>query len=355
MPHRRELRADPTEVLGFDICHRAEDRPTGQHRLEARREPLSRRESCVYVVTLPDLVEQVIAHRHQTQPFAKIRNDAVDERSAWTQRLGSTNDALQHVTHPDTVRDTTRGRLRGTSASRATLPAVTLRTARIAAAAEGWSSIAWPPEKIDYAAVVAHVLARLNGFGVTLIPNWPYSFEREGHGSDVVHATRWTPSGPAQATIDPGNRVESNDVVDVADGFDIPYWLIETSIFSVRWPAGFTVNSPHDAGDDTPFYLQGPGEAIIFTQGPMPKARLSDPNALVAPGQSVLARRSDDNGVAGVELSYLHDDEQWWQAHWMMPCQANHVVVITAQSLLFASAATRMAAETVVATFEGSA
>lgn len=78
--------------------------------------------------------------------------------------------------------------------------------------------------------------------------------------------------------------MRGDDVVDVADGFDVPYWLIETSVFRVRWPGGFTVNSPHDAGDGTPFYLQGPGEASIFTQGPVPRAQLSDPNALVAPG-----------------------------------------------------------------------
>lgn len=164
--------------------------------------------------------------------------------------------------------------------------------------------------------------------------------------------TRWTSSAATQVTIDPDDRGVGNDVVDVADGFDIPYWLIETSVFSVRWPMGFAVNSPHDAGDGTPFYLQGPSEATIFTQGPVPRAQLSDPDDLIAPSQSVLARRTDDNGVTAIELGYLHDGEQWWQAHWMMPCQPDHFVVITAQSLLAASATTREATETVVATFE---
>ena len=156
-------------------------------------------------------------------------------------------------------------------------------------------------------------------------------------------------------TIDPGDRVADDDVVDVADGFDIPYWLIETSIFSVRWPAGFTVNSPRDAGDGTPFYLHGPGDATIFTQGPVPRARLAGPDDLVAPGQAVLARWSDDNGIAGIELGYHHDGAQWWQAHWTIPCRADNFIVITAQSLLSASARTRTAAESVVATFESRA
>ncbi|MFF0154037.1 hypothetical protein [Micromonospora sp. NPDC005203] len=90
-------------------------------------------------------------------------------------------------------------------------------------------------------------------------------------------------------TIDPDDRGVGNDVVDVADGFDIPYWLIETSVFSVRWPIGFAVNSPQDTGDGTPFYLQGPGEATIFTQGPVPRTQLSDPDEFIADSGSVSA------------------------------------------------------------------
>ncbi len=200
---------------------------------------------------------------------------------------------------------------------------------------------------------MGHVLARLNGFRLTLIPNWPYSFERDQADSNCVRATRWTSSGPVQVLIDPSHRlVGASDVVDSTDGLDVPYWLIETSIFRVRWPAGFTVDSPRDPGDGTPFYLQGPGGAAIFPQGPVAQARLADPDALVAPDQTVLVRQVGDSGIASIELSYSHDGEAWWQAHWKVPFGADNLVIITAQSLLTGSAQTREAAETVVASFE---
>ncbi|GAA4606287.1 hypothetical protein GCM10023107_75670 [Actinoplanes octamycinicus] len=193
----------------------------------------------------------------------------------------------------------------------------------------------------------------MNGFGLTLMPNWPYSFERDHVGSHCVRVTRWTSSGPVQVVIDPSHRlVDASDVVDAADGLDVPYWLIETSLFRVRWPAGFTVDSPRDAGDGTPFYLQGPGRAAIFPQGPVANARLADSDALVAPDQTVLAQRVSDGGIASIELSYSHDGESWWQAHWKVPFGADNLVVITAQSLLIASEQTREAAEAVVAGFE---
>jgi hypothetical protein len=84
-----------------------------------------------------------------------------------------------------------------------------------------------------------------------------------------------------QTTVQRGQQV-AGDVVDVVDGLAVPYWLIETSVFRVRRPLRFSVVSPQDEGDNTPFYLQGPGQATIFPQGPVAKARLTDPDALVA-------------------------------------------------------------------------
>ncbi|MEV4637786.1 hypothetical protein AB0J80_10570 [Actinoplanes sp. NPDC049548] len=199
---------------------------------------------------------------------------------------------------------------------------------------------------------MGHVLARLSGFGLVLLPHWPYSFEREREGSDAVRVTRWTPSGPVQAVVEPGQRVDPTDAMDVEPGSDLPYWQIETSVFCARWPADFTLESPRDTGDRTPFYLQGPGEATIFPQGPVPKARLASPDALVAPYQTVVARRTDDNGVTVVELTYEHDDKLWWQAHWVLPFRGDQLVVLTAQSLESSSERARKAAETVVASFQ---
>lgn len=182
---------------------------------------------------------------------------------------------------------------------------------------------------------------------MVLVPHWPYLFERHPDGSDAVRVTRWTPGGPRQAVIQPGSVIGAGDVVDVADGPDHPYWLIETSGFRLRWPAGFTVESSQDPADRTPFYLHGPGEATIFPQGPVAKERLADPDALVATGQTVLDRRTGDDDTRIIELTYQHDGEPWWQGHWTIRYNADRLLVITAQARLEYSAQTRAATETV--------
>lgn len=197
---------------------------------------------------------------------------------------------------------------------------------------------------------MGHVLARLNGFGIALMPHWPYSFERAA--GDAVQVTRWTQSGRSQVVIDPAQPGDGGDVADIAEGKEVGHWLIETSIFRTRWPAGFTVASPQDPSDGTPFYLQGLGEAAIFPQGPVPVERLAGPDALVAPGQTVVDRRRFDDGVAFVEVTYEHDGALWWQSHWTVPFGAGQLMVITAQSLQSAAPQTREAAGTVVAALE---
>ncbi|MET8361703.1 hypothetical protein [Micromonospora sp. NPDC005171] len=199
---------------------------------------------------------------------------------------------------------------------------------------------------------MGHVLTRLAGYGITLTPHWPYSFERHQAGLDAVRVTRWTPSGPAQVVIKPRQLTEGSDVVDVADGPNHPCWFVETSTFRLRWPAQFTVESPQDEGDDTPFYLHGPGEATIFPQGPVAKERLVDPYALVAAGQTVLDQREADDGSRLIELGYQHDEKPWWQMHWTIPYDSDRVLVLTAQALLVHSTQTREAAEVVAASFE---
>ncbi|MGA5305734.1 hypothetical protein ACPCHT_37970 [Nucisporomicrobium flavum] len=200
---------------------------------------------------------------------------------------------------------------------------------------------------------MGHVLARLTGFGMVLLPHWPYAFERERDGSDAVRVTRWTAAGVEQAVIEPSRHPGGGDVVDVADGPDTPFWRVETSVFRVRWPLGLTLESPQDASDGTPFYLQGPGQATIFPQGPVARARLADPDALVAPGQRVLRRHTDDVGVTVVELGYEHDGEPWWQAHWTIPYGDDQYLVMTAQSPAAEAEQTREAAVTVVESVDG--
>jgi len=136
------------------------------------------------------------------------------------------------------------------------------------------------------------------------------------------------------------------------DGPDDAFWLIETSIFRLRWPAGFTVESPQDPGDGTPFYLQGPNGTTIFPQGPVPKQRLAARDALVATGQTVLARRTGNNNTRVIEVTYQHEGNRWWQGHWAIRHKTDQLLIITAQAPKAHAAQTRAAAEAVASTLE---
>ncbi|BCJ48179.1 hypothetical protein GCM10010168_25390 [Actinoplanes ianthinogenes] len=191
---------------------------------------------------------------------------------------------------------------------------------------------------------MGHVLARLNGHGMALVPHWPYSFARVDGDADAVRVTRTTPDGPISTVISPGGPVEGGEVVDVSDGMDVPAWLIETGPALLPWPRGFSLESPADPSDTTPFYLFGPDQAMIFPQGPVAADRLADPDALVADYQTVLDRRTDEDDVSVVELGYQHDGQQWWQGHWMIPLRGNHVLVLTGQGPLAGAEMIREAA-----------
>lgn len=140
--------------------------------------------------------------------------------------------------------------------------------------------------------------------------------------------------------------------MDVAAGPDHPCWWIETSVYRIPWPESFTVESPQDEADGTPFYLHGPGQATIFPQGPVPKERLAHPDALIAAGQTVLDRRTEGNGSDVIELSYPHDGEPWWQGHWTIPYPADQLLIITAQALLAYATPIRNAADAIAANVE---
>jgi hypothetical protein len=175
---------------------------------------------------------------------------------------------------------------------------------------------------------VGHVFTRLAGHGMVLMPHWPYRFERLPGEPHTVRVVRGLPDGPAWTVVRPGEPVEPHEAVDVADGPAHDHWEIQTSVVNLRWPVGFRVDSPVDEGDQTPFYLHGPGEAAIFAQGPVPRERCADPESLVAPGQTLL--RHDEQSI---ELAYEHDSEPWWQAHRLVPYGSDRTLILTAQCL----------------------
>ncbi|WP_229068897.1 hypothetical protein [Actinoplanes sp. DH11] len=184
---------------------------------------------------------------------------------------------------------------------------------------------------------MGHVFARLAGHGLVLMPHWPYSFERADPTSDAVVVTNWRADGPATALVDPAEARTVPGVVDVEPGPEHPFWVIETGVFDAAWPHGFGIASTVD-----PYCLVGEHDASITVQGPV---RVDDPAELVAPGQTVAARRTTDQGVRVVELTYEHEGEPWWQGLYLYPRAGDQVLVFAAQSREPGIAATRHGVE----------
>ncbi|MGX6604931.1 hypothetical protein ACWKSP_22790 [Micromonosporaceae bacterium Da 78-11] len=192
---------------------------------------------------------------------------------------------------------------------------------------------------------MGHVLARLTGYGMRLVPHWPYRFERHPSEPGTVRVARAAQGGPRTTLVRPGTPAGDSDVVDVTDGPAHQEWLIETSAATMRWPDGFTLESPLEARDRTPFYLLGPDEAAIWPQGPMPADKLAEPDALITEDQTVTARRELGRGITAVELSYEYDGRTWWQAHWLIPYGDDEMLVLTGQAPDTAAARTRTAGD----------
>jgi hypothetical protein len=194
---------------------------------------------------------------------------------------------------------------------------------------------------------MSHVLARLNGYGVQLVPYWPYRFVRPaGDDPKVVCVVRRMPDGDRTAHVAVDSPHSVNGVVDIATEPSPEGWRIETSVFSVPWPDGFDVASPIDASDRVSFYLERADGATIFPQGPVLNDRLLAPEALAAEGQRIVSRDVVDD-IQVVELAYEHEGERWWQSHWMIPWTPGRTLIFTAQTPAHAVELTRRAVEQV--------
>lgn len=200
---------------------------------------------------------------------------------------------------------------------------------------------------------MGHVFARLTGFGMTLIPIWPYTFERPEQAPGTVSVTRWEGhtahtvviTGPAEApAIRLTNAQSADEVVEVLAGPAEHVWRIETSPFSVEWPEGFAIDSPPAGDDSTPFLLFGPDGSVIYLQGPRGHDRIPPLTQLIAPGQTLVDHRSEP-AFEVVELAYQHDGTAWRQIHHLVALTDTHGLVITAQSPATHTTQVRQAAE----------
>ncbi|MCF2527838.1 hypothetical protein [Yinghuangia soli] len=200
---------------------------------------------------------------------------------------------------------------------------------------------------------MGHVFARLTGFGMTLIPVWPYTFERTVDAPGTVSVTRWEGQAARTAivagsaekpSVQLANTQTADEVVEVLAGPAEQVWRIETTPFSVEWPEGFAIDSPPAGDNSTPFMLFGPAGSTIYLQGPLSRDQIPSPARLAAPGQALVDHRTE-GAFEAVELAYQHDGAAWQQSHHLVALTESHVLVITAQSPATHAAQVRAAAD----------
>jgi hypothetical protein len=200
---------------------------------------------------------------------------------------------------------------------------------------------------------VGHVFARLFGYGLILVPMWPYRFDRSAAAPSAVTVTHWdggvqrvaTVRGPAHDLVVELSEAGSVDqVVDVLPGPEQDSWRIETSLYSVAWPEGFSVESPGQDSGPSKFDLHGPDGALIYVQGPFARDRLPPAEQLAAAGQEIVKERRERD-VDVVELAYEHDGEDWRQGYWFVPFSDGQSLVVTAQAPAGRAAATIQAGD----------
>lgn len=192
-----------------------------------------------------------------------------------------------------------------------------------------------------------HVFAWVTGFGWTLMPfapfrferseerPWTVSVERSGAARAVVALERDGRAGGFRAVLQPGSAA---DVVELIEGpayahadrgADYDHWRIETSLFNVRWPAGFALRSVADA--PPVFELTGPDGRLIWVQGPFDSAVVPSPDGLAAPDQT-LERVVASAGGPLVELRYEHGGRPWNMFHAVVDRFAGAVCIVTGQT-----------------------
>lgn len=131
-----------------------------------------------------------------------------------------------------------------------------------------------------------------------------------------------------------------HDVADVMRGPGHDHWRIETSVFTIRWPAGFAVWSSAKAPG---FDLLGPHDTMVYLQGPVLAERVPPLTQMVAAGQNMV-----ESGNDWVEVQYEDEGVAWRQKHRLVTLE-NYRMLVTAQGpadyFALADAAAREVAE----------
>jgi hypothetical protein len=74
---------------------------------------------------------------------------------------------------------------------------------------------------------------------------------------------------------------------------------------------------------------------------------LPTPETLAAAGQRIVKQEIVDDDIQVLEVAYEHDNEAWWQSHWMIPWTPRRTLVFTAQAPDYRIDSTRWAVERV--------
>jgi hypothetical protein len=166
----------------------------------------------------------------------------------------------------------------------------------------------------------------ISGYGKRIIPTaTPIEFSRSEGDALIATATRGSVVQRRRIAVDaPLDRGAPDAVAEIIDGPARDEWWLETTLYAVPHPAGWTAIV---TGDVSPaFDLVREPNCAIFIQTARNRPTLE---TLVAPGQTVVARGSDDY-ADWLELSYVHDELPWRQRHSLMRTRA--VAMITGQS-----------------------
>jgi hypothetical protein len=201
---------------------------------------------------------------------------------------------------------------------------------------------------------MAHVLARLSGFGWTLVPFYPFRFERVARRPRAVRVIR---DGDVSrgAVFDLESRPEvsaltgtanAEDVAELSPSTVVDDFRVETSVFTAAWPEGFAITSS-EPGAPCPFDYVGEDGTLIFLQGPVAQSRVARLDSMCAPGQRLTDGGAHPTG-SWVELAYEHDGRAHVQRHTTVAWGSGLALIVTAQAPLAIAERMRRAALIVV-------
>jgi len=178
-----------------------------------------------------------------------------------------------------------------------------------------------------------HAFARLNGYGLAVVPRSPYRINREELGSDSIRVEHGDRLAKIHIPRDGSEPELEGDVaiIDVEDVEPQPGWVMETTPFSIPWPEGFTLQSGPPGGGPPGFdFFAGDGR-LIYPQGPFAAGKV-ELEKLVEPG-STLTLRGTVGAADFVECAYQAEGRPWKLRHYLLRRQSTaEVLVLTAQA-----------------------